>query len=109
MGQAVRKPLTPVRGEIGMSERGLHPDVTIAHLDRADRHVVRPQVEGAAAFEIEAGVVPMTGQDPVFDTAPLEREAHVWATIVEDEDAAAVVDNEDRTMTAVHNEPTLRL
>ena len=47
MGQAVRKPLTPVRDEIGMSERGLHPDVTIAHLDRADRHVVRPQVEGA--------------------------------------------------------------
>ena len=42
VGEAVRKPLTPVRGEIGMGEVGLHPDVTIAHLDRADRHVVRP-------------------------------------------------------------------
>jgi len=42
VGEAVRKPLMPVRGEIGMGERGLHPDVTIAHLDRADRHVVRP-------------------------------------------------------------------
>ena len=42
VGEAVRKPLMPIRGEIGMSERGLHPDVTIAHLDRADRHVVRP-------------------------------------------------------------------
>jgi len=30
VGEAVRKPLMPVRGEIGMSERGLHPDVTIA-------------------------------------------------------------------------------
>ena len=32
-------------------------DVAIAHLDRADRHIVRPQIEGAAAFEVEAGVV----------------------------------------------------
>ena len=42
VGEAIRKPLMPVRGGIGMSERGLHPDVTIAHLDRTDRHVVRP-------------------------------------------------------------------
>ena len=33
--EAVRKPLMPVRGGIGMTERGLHPDVAIAHLDRA--------------------------------------------------------------------------
>ena len=109
VGEAVRKPLTPVRGGIGMTERGLHPDVAIAHLDRADRYVVRPQVEGAAAFEIEAGVVPMTGQDAVLDAAALEREAHVRATIVEGEDAPAVVDDEDRTMATVHNEPPLRL
>ena len=109
MREAVRKPLAPVRGGIGMTERGLHPDVAVAHLDRADRHVVRPQVEGAAAFEIEAGVVPMTGQDAVLDAAALEREAHVRATIVEGEDAPAVVDDEDRTMATVHDEPPLRL
>ena len=28
--EAVRKPLMPVRGGIGMTERGLHPDVAIA-------------------------------------------------------------------------------
>jgi hypothetical protein len=77
--------------------------------DRADRYVVRPQVEGAAAFEIEAGVVPMTGQDTVLDAAALEREAHVRATIVEGEDAPVVVDDEDRTMATVHNQPPLRL
>jgi len=84
-------------------------DVTITHLDRADRHVVRPEVEGAAAFEIEASVVPVTGQDAVFDAAALEREAHVRAPIVEGEDAPAVVDDEDRTMATVHNEPPLDL
>src|SRR5438445_13621861 len=92
-----------------MSERGLHPDVTIAHLDRADRHVVRPEVEGAATFEIEASVVPVTGQDAVLDAAALEREAHVRAPIVEGEDTPAVVDDEDRTMATVHDELPLDL
>src|SRR5260370_12886659 len=81
----------------------------MAHLGRADRYVARPQIEGAAAFEVEAGVVPMTGQDAVLDAAALERKAHVRATIVEGEDAPAVVDDEDRTMATLHNEPPLRL
>ena len=51
----------------------------------------------------------MTGQDAVLDTAALKREAHVRATIVECKDAPAVVDDEDRTMCTVHNEPPLRL
>src|SRR5262245_40566806 len=107
--EAIGKPLMPVRGWIGMTERGLHPDVTIAHVDRADRYVVRPQIKGAAAFEIEASVVPMTGQDAVLDAAALKREPHVRAAIIEREDAPAVVDDEDRAMATVHNEPALRL
>ena len=51
----------------------------------------------------------MTGQDAVLDAAALEREAHVRAAIVEGEDAPAVVDDEDRTMAAVHDEPPLGL
>src|SRR5260370_24154545 len=80
----------------------------MAHLGRAERYGARPQIEGAAAFEIEAGVVPMTGQDAVLDAAALERKTHVRATIVEGEDAPAVVDDEDRPMATVHNEPALR-
>src|SRR5262245_66606787 len=91
--QAVREPLTPVGGGVGMTECGFHPNVSIADLDRANRDVVCPQVEGAAAFEIEAGVVPMTGQDSVLEAAALEREAHVRATIVQSEDAPTVVDD----------------
>ena len=109
VGEAVRKPLTPMRSGIDMTDRGLHPDFAIAQFDREDRYVVRPKIKGAAAFEIEAGVVPMTGQDAILDAAALKREAHVRATIVEGEDAPAVVDDKDRTMTTVQNEPALRL
>ena len=68
-----------------MSERGLHPHLAIADLNQVGRYVVCPQVEGAAALELKPGVVPMTGQDTVLDTAALEWEAHVRATIVEGE------------------------
>jgi hypothetical protein len=109
VGEAIDKPLTPVRRGISITERGLHPDFAIAQFDREDWYVVRPQIEGAAAFEIEAGVVPMTGQDAVLDAAALEREAHVRTPIIEGEDAPAVVHDKDRTTPAVENEPALRL
>src|SRR5262245_39261457 len=103
MDEAIRKPLTPVRG--GMTERGLHPHLAITHLERAERHIARPQVEGAAAFEIEAGLVPRTGQDTVLHAAAREREVPVRAQVVEGEHASAVVDHEDRTIATGHDEP----
>jgi hypothetical protein len=107
--KAIVKSPTPVRGGIGMAERGLHPDLAIANLDRTGWGVVGPQVEGAAAFEIETGVMPMAGQDPVLDAAPIERETDVRATVVEREDAAAVVHDQDRAAAAVHDKPAFRL
>ena len=92
-----------------MTDRGLDPDLAIPQFDRKDRYVVCPKIKSAAAFEIEAGMVPMTGQDAVLDAAALQWEAHVRAPIVEGEDAPAVVDDEDRAMTTVQNEPALRL
>ncbi len=91
VGEAVRKPLTPVRCGVAITECNLHPDFAVAYFDREDRYVVRPKIKGAAAFEIEAGVMPMTCQDAVLDGASLEWEAHVRATIVEGEDPPAVV------------------
>jgi hypothetical protein len=106
--EPVRKSLLPMRSGVGMTEGGLYSDLAIAQFDRKDRYVVRPQIKGAAAFEIEPGVVPMTGQDTVLDAASLERETHVRATIVKREDTPAVINNKDRTMAAVQNEPALR-
>jgi hypothetical protein len=109
MLETLRKSLTPMRGGIGMIEGSLHPNFAIAHLNWADRYVVRPQVERATAFQIEARVVPMTGQDPVFNAAALERETHVGTSIIQGEDAPAVIDDQDRTMATMHNDSAFRL
>ena len=107
--EAVVEAPAPVRNRVGVAERGLHPDLAVAHLDRAGRRVVRPEVERAAALEIEAGVVPMTGQDAVLDASAVEREAHVRASVVEREHAAAIMDHENRAMGAARDEAALRL
>ena len=49
MRHAVVEPPAPVRGRVGIAEDRLHPDLAVTDLDRAGRHVVCPQVEGAAA------------------------------------------------------------
>jgi hypothetical protein len=89
-------------------DQNLDPNLAGANLDREDRGVIRPQVKGATALEVEAGMMPMTGQDAVLDAAALERKAHVRAPIVEGKNAPAVEDDENRTMGSVHNEPALR-
>jgi hypothetical protein len=110
VGKAVVKPSAPMRRRVGIAERGLHPYFQVAHFDGTGRRVVGPQIEGAAAGEIEAGVVPVAGQDAILDAAAVERKPHVWTAIVEREDAPAVVNYEDRTtMRAAHDEPPLGL
>jgi hypothetical protein len=46
--------------------------IRIAHLDRTGRDIVGPQIEGASAREIEARVMPMTGEDAVPHAAAIE-------------------------------------
>ena len=96
VGQAVREAAAPVTHRVGMVEHGLYPDLFPADLDRTGRDVVRPQVERAAAGQIEPGVMPMAGQDAVLDRPAVEREAHMRAAVVEGADPALVADHEHR-------------
>ncbi len=83
VGETIGKPLTRMRSRIGMSERGFHPDLSITQFDRKGWYIVGPKIKGTAASEIETGVVPMAGQNAIVDAAPLERESHVRATVIE--------------------------
>ena len=71
---------------VGVTEGGLHPDLQVTHFDGTGRHIVGPQIEGAAAREIEAGVVPVAGQDAILNAAAVERKTHVRTAIVERKD-----------------------
>jgi hypothetical protein len=46
VGEAIRKALTPMRGGIGMTDRGVHPDFAITQFDRELRYIVCPKIKG---------------------------------------------------------------
>ncbi len=58
-------------------------------------HVIGERVEGVARCEIESGVVPVAREQPVLDGTPVEREAHVGATVVDRVRATLVPEDAD--------------
>ena len=65
-------------------------------LDRVGAHVVGPRVERAAGTQVEAGVVPVAGDEAALDGAAVEREAHVRAAVVERVRVAVAPEHTDR-------------
>jgi hypothetical protein len=106
VGQAVFEPTAPVARGVATIKPWFDPDLSIAHLDRTGRDIVSPEIEGAAARQIEARMMPMTSEDAVLDAAAIERKAHMRAAVVERKDASAVINDQHRGMAAMQHEPT---
>lgn len=58
---------------------------------------------------MQQSLVPVTGQDSIRDAAALQRETHVRATVVERENTSLIVDEQDRWLPTVYDEPALGL
>ena len=58
-------------------------DVVAFDAHRVGADIVGEGIEGAARLEVEAGVVPVAGQQTVFDRAPVQGEAQVRAAVVD--------------------------
>jgi len=63
--------------------------VVAVERDREATKLVGELVEGAAGPKVEAGVMPMAGEDPVADRAAMERKALKGANIGVTAQAAA--------------------
>ncbi len=93
----------PVRAPVALGRRRVEPHVAVAHLGVEGGDVVGEGIEGAAAGEIEARVVPVAGEDAVAHRAAAEREAHVRAAVVERVHAALVDEEHDRPVAGGHD------
>ena len=100
----------PVRGRVRLrvALRG-NPDLAALDPDLGDRHVVGPQIEGAPARQVEAGVMPVAGEDAVPDAALVQREAEMRAAVVERPHLALVMDHQQRAAAAPDHQPPARL
>ena len=89
----------------------------IAGIARVDQHVVAvdgdveaarvvgERVERASAREIEARVVPVTGDEPALDRPLVQRESHVRAPVLDRVRAVFVPEHHDRQRADLREEP----
>ena len=81
----------------------INPDVAVDHGRWERRHVVGPQVEGAAGRHVEARVMPVAGEDAVVDAAAIQGEAHVGAAVIQGVNAVAVADEHQGAVARAHS------
>ena len=106
--QAVLQAASQPADRVGVRSGGdEHVAVGEAHVERDG--VVGPRVEGAAAGQIEAGVMPVTGDEPGLDRALAEGEAEVGAAVLDGVRHAVVQDDEDGERPDLRDEATVAL
>ena len=104
----------PLRRRLQVSDHvvvgaGLHEDVAVAHRGREAAGVVRPHVERASRHQIEAGVMPVTGDETGLDRALVEGEAQVGAPVLDGVRGALVPEHHDRHRADLGEEAALLL
>jgi hypothetical protein len=83
-------------GSLVLPRREIHPHLAVPNLHREDTRFIGELVEGPAALQIEACVVPVAGQDAVAHAPPVQGESHVGTTIVHSVHAAVVKEERQR-------------
>jgi hypothetical protein len=89
---------------VGIAGLRTHPHDTIAYLDCRRGNIVGPKIKGATASEIKTGVMPMAGQDAVFDRASMERKSEMGAAIIEGKHLSIIIDDEQRIAGSANDE-----
>ncbi len=82
--------------------------VVAVELHRKAPQLVGKLIERAAGREVEACVMPVTGEDPVAHGAAMEWKAHVWTAVVDRVDLVGVSEQAERVAVDVDDQPPLR-
>jgi len=77
------------------SRADIDPDVAVDYFDRIAANVICPGVEGAAATQVETGMVPVAREDLAADASTVEGKAHVWASVIERVDCGVDEEQDD--------------
>jgi hypothetical protein len=104
--QPLAQSVAPVGVTVGIAGLWTHPHDAVAYLDCRRRNVVGPKVKGAATGQVKAGMMPMAGQDAVFDRASMERKSKMRATVIEGEHLPVIIDDEQPTASTANNDHT---
>ena len=79
---------------VGIAGVRTDPHYTVPYLDRRRGNIVGPKVEGAATGQVKTRVMPMAGQDAVFDRASMERKSKMGTAVIEGKHLPIIIDDE---------------
>ena len=108
--QALAQAIAPVGVAVRVARPRANPQSPVVpELDRGGRDIVCPEIKGPAADEVKAGVMPVARQDAVLDRAAVQRKTEMRAPVVECEEFAPIMCDEQRTTAAVNDGHSPRL
>jgi hypothetical protein len=81
----------------------VHPNLAFPNLHGKHPDVSGKLVKTPATCEVEAGMMPMAGENSVLDRAPLERKAHVGTPAIRRVDLSILSDHHDGVPSDMHN------
>jgi hypothetical protein len=95
--QSLALPFSAVAG------RGdIYPDVALLNLHRKATHIVSPEVERTATRQVEAGMMPVAGQDAIVDGAFVQGETHMRTAVINGVYLATVLEKRYHIMPGQH-------
>src|SRR5439155_26838028 len=93
--QPLPQPVAPMVVAISVARPPANPyRAVVPQLYHRGRDIIGPEIEGPAARQVEAGMMPVAGQDAVLDRAAVKRKTEVRATVIERVDATLIVHDE---------------
>ncbi len=104
VAQPLLQPFDAIAGVAGMDDHVVARDLDVEAL-----RVVGPRIERAARHEIEAGVMPVAGEEARLDRALVQREPEVRAAILDGERLALVPHDHDGERADLAEQTTLAL
>ena len=99
--QALAQAITPMHLTVGVARPRANPKRSVVpDLDGGGRNIIGPEIKGPAAGEVKARVMPVASQNPIFDRTPMERKAKMRTTVIEREELAPIMYDEQRARAA---------
>jgi len=84
MAEPVVEPFAPMVKRVPVAEHGFDPDLAArTDLDGTGRHIVCPEIECAAALQLEARMMPMAVRMPSSMLPRSSGKSHMRAAVVE--------------------------
>ena len=93
MLHAIIQSASPMQPFVARRRIGINPHLAIYDNYRKGAHVVGEGIERTTACQVKAGVMPVAGENSIFNTAPIQGKTHVGTSIVHGADLSIMVEH----------------